>query len=91
LQLPDDISDKIVKSPAERALFQEFFDVTIKVGLKQAILHDPVFLKLAFGEDLGYFPADLAGMVEDVPFVELEEGVQLLAQSSMVIEIFRSA
>lgn len=52
-------------------------DVLVKVRLEQLILHDPVFLKLTFRKCLRHFLPHLARMIEDVPFVKLEKGVQL--------------
>lgn len=53
------------------AALQDFLDVAVKVGLEQPILHDAVFLKLALREGLGDLLADLAGVIQDVPLVEL--------------------
>jgi hypothetical protein len=39
--------------------------MAVEVGFKQAILHEAVFLKFAFGVGLGDFGGDFAGILQD--------------------------
>jgi hypothetical protein len=50
-------------------------DDAVEVGLEEVVLDDAVFLEFGFGEGLGDFGSDLAGMVEKVALVELKKGV----------------
>ena len=50
----------------------------VEVAFKHAILHNPVFFKLALCEGFGDLMRHPAGVVEDLMLIEFQEAIQPL-------------
>ena len=54
----------------------QLFQHPVKIALKQPVLNDSVFFKLAFGMVLGGLRADLAAILQDVALGKRQKGIQ---------------